>query len=216
MDGQLEVGMLLHPTNTWDWERYEGANDRDVVVTDSQVWDETKHLGLLAEPLGFDSLFVTEHHRTAYGLSPNPLQVMAYFAGHTTRIGLGTAVVVLPWHDPVRVAEDIALLDHLAGDRTIEVGFGRGAAASEYEHLRVDQSTSRERFDESVDVIRAALTQETFSYDGDIFHIAPTSVRPRPRHPEIVDRFFCAFAGESSLEAAARRGLGMAVIVAKG
>src|SRR5262249_31075604 len=127
----------------------------------------------------------------------------------------GTAVVVLPWHDPVRVAEDIALLDNLAEDRRLTIGLGRGAAASEYEHLRIDQETSRERFDEAVEIVRAALSQERFSYDGELFHIPPTTIRPRPRHPGIADELFCAFAGQASLRAGAQRGLGMGFSAAK-
>jgi alkanesulfonate monooxygenase SsuD/methylene tetrahydromethanopterin reductase-like flavin-dependent oxidoreductase (luciferase family) len=212
----FDVGMLLHPVNSWDWERYEsGAYEAAPPVPDERLWDETKHIGLLAEPLGFDSLWITEHHRTPYGLSPNPLQVLAYFAGRTTRISLGTAVVVLPWHDPLRVAEDIALLDNLIGERRLTIGFGRGAAASEYEHLRIDQETSRERFDEAVEIVRMALHQERFSYDGKIFHIPPTSIRPRPRHPGIAEDVFCAFVSEASLRAAAERGLGMGFSAAK-
>ena len=212
----LEVGLLLQPVNTRDWERYEsGAFDRDPVVPDARIWDDTRRIGLLAEPLGFDTLWITEHHRTPYGMSPNPLQVLAYFAGRTERIELGSAVVVLPWHDPVRVAEDIALLDNLAPGRRLRIGFGRGAAASEYEHLRIDQATARERFDEGIEIVRAALTQQSFRYDGKIFRIPPTSLRPRPRRPELVEDFFCAFVGESSLRAAAAAGLGMCFNVAK-
>src|ERR1700754_4554730 len=72
-------------------------------------------LGELCEPLGFDSLFALEHHFTGYSMSPNPIQLLSYFAGRTNRITLGTSVVVLPWHDPIRVAEQIALLDVLCG-----------------------------------------------------------------------------------------------------
>jgi alkanesulfonate monooxygenase SsuD/methylene tetrahydromethanopterin reductase-like flavin-dependent oxidoreductase (luciferase family) len=113
------------------------------------------------------------------------------------------------------VAEDIAQLDNLAGERRIRVGFGRGAAASEYAHLRIDQTTARQRFDEGVEIVRAALTQGSFSFEGQIFQIPLTSVRPRPRRPGLVDDFFCAFVGESSLRAAARSGLGMCFNVAK-
>jgi alkanesulfonate monooxygenase SsuD/methylene tetrahydromethanopterin reductase-like flavin-dependent oxidoreductase (luciferase family) len=216
MSDDLGVGLLIQPVNSRDWERYEaGAFDQAPAVPDSRVWDDIKSVGLLAEPLGFDTLWITEHHRTPYGMSPNPLQFMAYFAGRTERIELGAAVVVLPWHDPLRVAEDIAQLDNLAGGRRIRVGFGRGAAKSEYEHLRIDQSTARERFDEGVEVVRAALTQEVFSYEGQIFHIPRTSVRPRPRRPGLVEDFFCAFVGEPSLRAAAKSGLGMCFNVAK-
>jgi len=73
--------------------------------------------GDLAEPLGFDSLFALEHHFTGYAMSPAPLELLAYYAGRTKRIILGTAVIVLPWHDPIRVAEGIALLDILSGGR---------------------------------------------------------------------------------------------------
>jgi alkanesulfonate monooxygenase SsuD/methylene tetrahydromethanopterin reductase-like flavin-dependent oxidoreductase (luciferase family) len=216
MSGALEVGLLIQPVNPWDWERYEtGAFDRSPPVADAEVWDNIKHVASLAEPLGFDAFWITEHHRTPYGMSPNPLQILAWLAGRTERIDLGTAVVVLPWHDPVRVAEDIAQLDNLAGDRRLRIGFGRGAAASEYEHLRIDQSLARERFDEGVEIVRAALTQESFSYQGEIFQIPQTSIRPRPRHPGLVDDFFCAFVGESSLRAAAKAGLGMCFNVAK-
>ena len=62
-------------------------------------------LGDLAEPLGFDSIFALEHHFTGYSMSPAPMQLLSYFAGRTKRVTLGTAVIVLPWHDPIRVAE---------------------------------------------------------------------------------------------------------------
>ena len=79
--------------------------------SDASILAEHFALGDLAEPLGFDSLFALEHHFTGYAMSPAPLELLAYFAGRTRRIALGTAVIVLPWHDPIRVAEGIALLD---------------------------------------------------------------------------------------------------------
>lgn len=74
---------------------------------DAEVIREHMALGDLAELLGFDSLFALEHHFTGYLLSPAPFQTLAYYAGRTRRIKLGTAVIVLPWYDPVRVAEQI-------------------------------------------------------------------------------------------------------------
>ena len=85
----------------------------------------------LAEPLGFDSLFGLEHHFTGYSMSPHPLQLLSYYAAKTKKITLGTCVIVLPWHDPIRVAEQIAYLDLLCGGRCM-FGFGRGAASVEY------------------------------------------------------------------------------------
>ncbi len=79
--------------------------------SDAEVFAEHLALGDLVEPLGFDSLFALEHHFTGYAMSPSPTQLLSYYAGRTKRIALGTAVIVLPWHDPVRVAEQIALLD---------------------------------------------------------------------------------------------------------
>src|SRR5438128_9507029 len=73
--------------------------------TDVAVVSDHLAMGDLAEPLGFDSLFALEHHFTGYAMSPAPLQLLAYYAGRTTRTMFGTAVIVLPWHDPIRVAE---------------------------------------------------------------------------------------------------------------
>src|ERR1051326_2573179 len=75
--------------------------------SDASVVGEHLALGDLAEPLGFDSIFALEHHFTGYAMSPAPTQLLAYYAGRTKRVQLGTAVIVLPWHDPVRVAEQI-------------------------------------------------------------------------------------------------------------
>ena len=83
--------------------------------SDVAVVSDHLAMGDLAEPLGFDSLFALEHHFTGYAMSPAPLELLAYFAGRTKRIIFGTAVIVLPWHDPIRVAEGIALLDILSG-----------------------------------------------------------------------------------------------------
>jgi alkanesulfonate monooxygenase SsuD/methylene tetrahydromethanopterin reductase-like flavin-dependent oxidoreductase (luciferase family) len=95
--------------------------------SDASVVAEHLALGDLAEPLGFDSVFALEHHFTGYAMSPSPTQLLSYIAGRTTRVALGTAVIVLPWHDPVRVAEEIALLDVLSHGRCV-FGSASGAA----------------------------------------------------------------------------------------
>jgi hypothetical protein len=109
---------------------------------DSSVLAEHLALADLAEPLGFDSLFSLEHHFTGYSMSPSPLQLLAYYAAKTTRITLGTCVIVLPWQDPIRVAEQIAYLDLLCRGRCI-FGFGRGAASVEYAGFRVSMEEAR-------------------------------------------------------------------------
>ena len=130
-------------------------------------------MGDLAEPLGFDSLFALEHHFTGYAMSPAPTQLLAYYAGRTKRIQLGTAVIVLPWHDPVRVAEQIALLDIMCGGRCL-FGFGRGAASVEYEGFRIPMGEARPRFVEAAQIVVKALAQ------GELR--APRRVLPDPAH----------------------------------
>ena len=126
--------------------------------SDASVVGEHLALGDLAEPLGFDSIFALEHHFTGYAMSPAPTQLLAYYAGRTKRVQLGTAVIVLPWHDPVRVAEQIALLDLLCGGRCL-FGFGRGAASVEYEGFRIPMEEARPRFVEAAQDRRSGAEQ---------------------------------------------------------
>jgi alkanesulfonate monooxygenase SsuD/methylene tetrahydromethanopterin reductase-like flavin-dependent oxidoreductase (luciferase family) len=179
--------------------------------SDSAVFADHLVLGDLAEPLGFDSLFALEHHFTGYAMSPSPTQLLSYFAGRTRRIALGTAVIVLPWHDPVRVAEQIALLDVLSGGRCL-FGFGRGAASVEYAGFRVPMEEARARFVESAKIVVKALTQESFDWDGEFFKIPRMSIRPRPiSHPE--RRFYASSVSPESAEIMAKLGFGVLVIM---
>src|SRR5579863_1968835 len=99
---------------------------------------------LRAESAGFDSVWLTEHHFSNYGLIPDPMLALSYIAARTSRVKLGTAVLVLPWHDPVRLAEQIILADHLSGGRLV-IGIGRGLSKDEFDGLRVPLAESRER-----------------------------------------------------------------------
>ena len=146
---------------------------------------------LLAEELGFESIWITEHHFSDYSVAPNPLQYLTWLAGKTKRARLGTQVVVVPWRDPVRLAEEIAVLDHLSGGRAI-LGFGRGLARMEYEGLRVDQSKARELFDEIVPMVMRAL-ETGFIEGGEIFKQPRREIRPRPVR-SLKGRAFCAAA----------------------
>ena len=179
--------------------------------SDAAVVAEHLALGDLVEPLGFDSLFALEHHFTGYAMSPAPAQLLSYYAGRTRRIQLGTAVIVLPWHDPVRVAESIALLDILCGGRCV-FGFGRGAASVEYEGFRVPMGEARPRFVEAAQVIVKALSQESFEHDGEFFQIPRTAIRPRPiSHPE--RRFHASAVSPDSAEIMAKLGFGILMVM---
>ena len=179
--------------------------------SDASVVNEHLALGDLAEPLGFDSLFALEHHFTGYAMSPAPTELLAYYAGRTRRIHLGTSVIVLPWHDPVRVAEQIALLDILCGGRCL-FGFGRGAASVEYEGFRIPMGEARPRFVEAAQIIVKALSQDSFEHDGEFFHIPRTAIRPRPiSHPE--RRFHASAVSPDSAEIMAKLGFGVLMVM---
>jgi alkanesulfonate monooxygenase SsuD/methylene tetrahydromethanopterin reductase-like flavin-dependent oxidoreductase (luciferase family) len=106
--------------------------------TDRNVYRNELRLGDLAEPLGFESLWGVEHHFTDYTMCPDVLQYLTYFAGRTERIQLGSMVVVLPWHDPLRVAEQVIVLDHMSNGRLI-LGLGRGLGRVEFDGKFVKQ-----------------------------------------------------------------------------
>lgn len=179
--------------------------------SDAAVLAEHLALGDLAEPLGFDSLFGLEHHFTGYSMSPSPLQLLTYYAGRTKRITLGTCVIVLPWQDPIRVAEQIAYLDLLCGGRCM-FGFGRGAASAEYAGFRVPMEEARPRFAEAAQLITKALRDEFFDWDGEYYQIPEMSIRPRPMsHPE--RRFYASSVSPESAEIMAKLGFGMMVIM---
>ena len=179
--------------------------------SDASVVGEHLALGDLAEPLGFDSLFALEHHFTGYAMSPAPTQLLSYYAGRTRRITLGTAVIVLPWHDPIRVAEQIALLDILCGGRCL-FGFGRGAASAEYAGFRVPMEEARPRFVEAAQIVVKALSQDSFEHEGNFYRIPRTAIRPRPiSHPE--RRFHASAVSPDSAEIMAKLGFGLLMVM---
>jgi alkanesulfonate monooxygenase SsuD/methylene tetrahydromethanopterin reductase-like flavin-dependent oxidoreductase (luciferase family) len=177
---------------------------------DSETYHDELSLMEMAEGFGFDSVWTLDHHFTGYVMSPDPTQLLSYVAGRTKRIQLGTAVIVLPWHDPVEIAEKIALLDLISGGRTI-FGFGRGAATVEYNGFRIPMEEARDRFVESAIIIRKGLTQESVSFDGKYYKIPEIQIRPRPiSHPE--DRFYASTVSPESSEIMAKLGFGVLII----
>ncbi len=93
--------------------------------TDQEVYAHEIAMADMAEPLGFDSIWAAEHHFDEYTMCPNVAQFLTYMAGRTNRVGLGSMVMVLPWHDPVRLAEEVLVLYHVSKGRAI-LGVGRG------------------------------------------------------------------------------------------
>ena len=159
-------------------------------VEDGQFLHEEFTQLQLADELGFDSVWITEHHFSDYSISPNPLFYLAHLAGRTKRVRLGTQVVVVPWHDPVRLAEEIAMLDHMSGGRAI-IGFGRGLARMEYEGLRIDQGEARQRLDETVAMVMNAMETGYIEGNGEIYKQPRREIRPTPVR-SLKGRAFCA------------------------
>ena len=120
-----------------------------------------------------------EHHFDDYTMVPDVLQYLTFMAARTTRIQLGSAVVGTAVARPVRVAEQVAMLDIQSGGRLL-LGFGRGAAQIEYDGFRVAMDTSRARFTEAAEVVTKALMNERFSHTGEFFQIPEMSIRPQP------------------------------------
>lgn len=161
----------------------------------------------LGDQSGLDTVWASEHHFSEYMTTPNLCQYLAYVVGRTKSVDVGTAVIVLPWHDPVRVAEEIAMLDILVGDRTLFVGFGRGASQMEFDGFRIPMTESRERYNEALEVVRRLLTQENVSFEGQFFNIPGITTFPRPKSADLGARMYNAWMTPSSLDLAASSGV---------
>ena len=131
-------------------------------MSDQEVWAADLRLADLAEPLGYESIWSVEHHFSDYTMCPDVLQFLTYMAGRTTTVKLGSMVLVLPWHDPVRAAEQIILLDHMSNGRLI-LGLGRGTGKIEFDGFRTDMAIARQQFKESAEAILDALETGSWS-----------------------------------------------------
>lgn len=213
----MKTGVALFAQNYTDWERHDSGDwDAAPKISDTQIFEEEIQIGNLVEPLGFDSMWTVEHHFTPYTMDTNTLQFLTYFAGRTSHIDFGTMVIVLPWHDPIRVAEEASLLDQFLQGRKLTLGFGRGAAKVEFDGLRIDMNSSRERFLEALEVVRKALDPNNrhFSHEGKYFQIPDLQIRPHPRSDLLADMHM-AWGSPSSVAVAADNGLKPLVIPQK-
>src|SRR5438105_10328685 len=135
---------------------------------------------VLAEELGFDSVWLTEHHYADYGLSAAPSPILATLAARTRRIRLGMAVYVIPFHHPLRLAEETATIDILSGGNRLIVGLGRGNRPLEFYGHRVPQEESRTRLEEGVAMLLQAWTQERVTFHGRHWQLDDVPVYPKP------------------------------------
>ncbi len=188
----MDVGLLLI------FQNYLGRGD-DVAMVEDQL-----RLVELAERLGFDAVWAAEHHFTDYSACPDNVEFLAWAAGRTERIALGTGAVIVPWNDPLRVAEKIAFLDHLSGGR-VRLGLGRGLSRVEYDHFQLEMSSSRDRFDEASRMIVDGLESGFVEGDGPYYPQVRTPIRPRPLRG-FRDRLYCVGMSPESVEQGAALG----------
>ncbi len=204
----MKVNIGISAQNSHDWDRIiAGDFSRPPAEPDWKCLEGALAIADLAEPMGFDGIWAPEHFGTPYGMCPNPLQVLAYYAGKTERVSLGTMVAVAPWWHPVQLAHQIAYLDILSKGRFDTIGLGRGVAKKEFDALGVPREEARDRFSETLDILELAFTQERFSYDGAIFKVPEMAIRPAPLSPDLFDRVYGSAASAESMEILARRGL---------
>ena len=153
-----------------------------------------------AESLGYQSVFIVEHHFTGFGQVSATLNLLTWIGAKTTTLRLGTAVIVLPWHDPVLLAEQAATVDLLSGGR-LDFGVGKGYRHNEFQGFRIPMEEGQPRFEESIDIItKSWVSNERFNFTGkfwsydDIIVEPPTVQRPHPPfwqgagHPDSIRR----------------------------
>src|SRR5207253_2911954 len=157
-------------------------------TSEAAAFEESMAQMLAAEALGFDAVWLAElHFQKDRSVLASPLAVAAAIAGRTRRVKIGIAVQVLPLSHPLRLAEDVATVDHLSKGR-LEFGVGRSGLPGHYQGFNIPYAESRERFLETLDILVKAWTQERFSHDGTYFQFRDVCLVPKPYqkpHPPI-------------------------------
>jgi alkanesulfonate monooxygenase SsuD/methylene tetrahydromethanopterin reductase-like flavin-dependent oxidoreductase (luciferase family) len=192
----MDVGMMM-VFASYGWED----------CSDQRVWDEEIRLARLAAELGFDCLWSAEHHFNDYSFVPDNIQLMSHLSALCPNIDVGTAAVILPWHDPLRVAENAAVLDLLSKGR-FRFGMGRGLARREFAAFRMSMDESRERFDEAAPMILNALKTGYIEGNGKFYRQPRVEIRPRPQR-SFDGRIYAVASSEDSVISAAKLGAHM-------
>lgn len=168
---------------SWAFEIFNYPYGSDPEKFDAEktrrLYDEHFESWVRLEELGYDGLLFSEHHFTAYNISPSPNLLVAAVAKRTSRMRLGVMGNIVPFHNPRRLAEEIAMLDHLTGGR-LEVGLGRGVDEQEFLKEGISMLEAREYFSESLDLMSSAWRNARFTHHGKYFDYDDVSIWPRP------------------------------------
>ena len=189
---------------------FQNLHDR---VSDADVFRHELSLASRAEDQGFDSIWTPEHHFTGYMMTPNVPQFLSWVAGQTKRIKLGTTVTVLPWHNPVRIAESFLLLDHYSEGRAI-LGVGRGLGKEEFDGFNVPMGEARKRFREYAEALLQGLESGVMEYDGEYLKQKRVELRPRP-YSSYSGRVFASAVSPESVKLMASLNVGLMIIAQK-
>ncbi len=184
------------------------ADSKDLGPETGQGFRDYLDFNVEAEALGFHSSFSVEHHFTGWNQVSATLMLLMALAMRTKTLRLGTAVLVLPWHNPVLLAEQAATLD-LVSDGRLDVGIGKGYRHSEFKGFQIAQDEAEARFEEAIDIVTRAWTTRTrFSHHGRFWHFEDIVVEPPPAqapHPP----YWVAAGNPDSIRRAAARGFNL-------
>lgn len=178
---------------------------RDPTWSEDAVYDTELEQMIAAEAYDFESVWVAEHHFSDYGVCPVPPVLAAHVAARTRRLRVGMGVSLLPLHDPLALAEQLAVLDQVSGGR-VDVGIGRGGADKDYRAFGAEQPESRDRVEEGIALMRQCWAGEELNFHGRFRQVEGVRVTPRPRQRPHPPLFIAANSSDTS-EFAARLGL---------
>src|ERR1700742_5207955 len=157
--------------------QFSGWRDRSVPL--NSVYQTALERFSIMDKSGYDAVWLAEHHFSSFSVCPSVHMMGTLAAARTTRLRIGTAVSLAPFYHPMRLAEEVALLDMLSGGR-VNWGAGRGFAPSEFKAFGVPPEESAERFREAVDIVLKAWTEERFSFKGAHFSVDDIELLPKP------------------------------------
>lgn len=164
-----------------------GSWTEEEASAQSRIFGEMVEQAEYAEELGFDSIWIAEHHSSRYGICPSLMPLLSHIAARTKKIRIGAGVSVLPLRDPISLAEESAMLDVLSNGR-LDFGVGRGSADYEYGNFNIDMGTRDVRTQEALDIILGLWTQTDFSYQGEFYQVKDLTIAPWPvqqPHPPV-------------------------------
>lgn len=175
-----------------------------------ELYRDVEEQAVAADRLGFDAIWLAEHHFTVYGRLPSPLTYLTWIGARTQQIGLGTAVIEAPYYHPLRLAEDAALLDVMSNGR-VRLGVGSGARMKpeEFAKFGLPMEEKSARTLEILEVVRQGLAQSQIQYDGQWYKYHGVEINPRPLQK--AHELLWAAASQTTVEIAGEQGYGLLV-----